>query len=138
MVPRSTRALGSIMHATARVVVVVAITLGVLAVVVILGAVEIRHRDTYDAKLHALPRSAAACVKSGGLWAHGPFGEEICQRTTRDAGKKCKTTSDCEGACLGHAGRVGGDLDGQCSSEVVVFGCNVILERLSSDTVCRD
>jgi len=125
-------------QATARIVVVIAITLGVVAVVVILSAVEIRYRGTYDAKLHALPRSAAACVKSGGFWAHGPWGEEVCQRITRDAGKKCRTTADCEGACVGQAGRESGDLVGECSPEVVIFGCHQILERRSSNHVCRD
>jgi len=91
--------------------------------------------QTYDAKLAQLPRTESDCRASGGTWTHGPFQEKICQRLTSDSGKSCSSAIDCEGACVSANENA---TQGHCSDIVVIFGCNMEVERNHVLHVCRD
>ena len=43
----------------------------------------------------------AACIAAGGRWGvHGMMALELCDRPTRDAGRRCTSDADCEGPCI--------------------------------------
>ncbi|MCB9718430.1 MAG: hypothetical protein H6712_31565 [Myxococcales bacterium] len=93
-----------------------------------------------------------ACLASGGRWGpQGMLGVETCDRPTRDAGKRCLSDADCEGACLEDTdepftGNVpvsaplprcgpGQELRvrvGRCHDRTTLFGCH---SRLRATTV---
>lgn len=60
----------------------------------------------------------AACEKRGGQWvAEG--GAKFCLNRTRDAGKACRTGTDCQGDCLARSQT--------CAPVVPLVGCNEIV-----------
>jgi hypothetical protein len=111
-----------------------------LAVYVTMSIIESQDslRASYEGKLRRLPRSSAACSLQGGNWTRGPFGEEICQWSTTDSGKKCHSSPECEGACLGVDSGGSAQVQGECSAQVVVYGCIVELEAHGAVRICRD
>ncbi|MBC7145176.1 MAG: hypothetical protein H5U24_07195 [Thioclava marina] len=58
------------------------------------------------------------CVARGGNWVENNGGW-ICQRVTKDAGKACRASSDCEGACLARSRT--------CAPVTPLLGCNEVL-----------
>jgi hypothetical protein len=114
----------------------IALCTSALAVYLVMGIVW--HRDTYDAKRKGWPRTEQDCTRTGGTWTRGPFGETICQRRSSDAGKRCQSAADCEGACLGERSGDSRTQTGACSADLVIYGCNLEVERTSSSTTCRD
>ncbi|GAA3869891.1 hypothetical protein [Celeribacter arenosi] len=63
----------------------------------------------------------SACDARGGDYlAAGEEGLLVCFTTPRDAGKACKTSSDCESACLARSQ--------SCAPVQPLIGCNDILD----------
>jgi hypothetical protein len=116
----------------------VVLVLGALTLSVYVTMSTIQSRDSYEGKLKRLPRSGAACSLQGGSWTRGPFGQEICQWITTDSGRKCRSSAECEGACLAVDSGGPEQVHGECSVNVVVYGCNVYLEAHGTLQVCRD
>lgn len=64
----------------------------------------------------------AACeAKSGRYLTLASAGLSFCQRLTRDAGKVCTSSGDCEGACLARSR--------SCAPATPLIGCNEVLTR---------
>ena len=61
-----------------------------------------------------------ACEKKRGVWSNaGSSSASFCQTPTRDGGKSCSKSTDCEGYCLAKSGT--------CAPITPLFGCNDIL-----------
>ncbi len=63
----------------------------------------------------------AACLKKKGLWVRA--GKSIayaCVKITKDSGKQCRKSSDCQGSCLARSMT--------CAPYDPLFGCNEILQ----------
>ncbi len=93
---------------------------------VISACTHLKHETTVE-KL-SLPETQVRCVAAGGDWvAPGP--DKIisgCLLLTKDGGKKCVTSADCQGKCVEHQ-------DGnRCA--VSVSGC---FEETGRDTVTQ-
>jgi hypothetical protein len=70
------------------------------------------------------------CAATGGQMVRGGFGQLVCERPTKDAGKACNSSKDCEGHCLA---------DGQvCTSRMPYFGCYETYENGATPTLCVD
>ena len=74
--------------------------------------------------------SQIACEEDGGRWARA--GDSIamtCVRTTRDAGKRCDSKTDCDGECLARSRT--------CSPIKPLYGCNpVLMDNGAEVTLC--
>jgi hypothetical protein len=69
------------------------------------------------------PKSDAqkACEKRGDLWTKLPDSQaQTCVKRTKDAGKSCTTSKECDGECLARSGT--------CAPYTPLFGCNEILQ----------
>ncbi|MCT4558026.1 MAG: hypothetical protein N4A61_08210 [Pelagimonas sp.] len=73
-----------------------------------------------------------SCAAAGGKIIHA-FGGLSCSMPTKDAGKACTDTFDCEGMCLGDA-----QTGGQCSQYTDMLGCHSILEKGEAMEICID
>lgn len=63
-----------------------------------------------------------ACEKRGGRWSVAGGGTAaFCQSPTRDAGKSCRRSTDCEGYCLNKSGT--------CAPVTPMLGCHDILNE---------
>lgn len=80
------------------------------------------------------PKSEAqvACERRGDLWAKLPDSmAHTCVKRTRDSGKKCSNSTQCEGECLARSGT--------CAPYQPLFGCNEILQDDGTRmTLCLD
>lgn len=96
-----------------------------------------------------IPGTRAACEDAGGLWdSFGLFPRKICRVPTRDGGRACADTEECEGTCLASLTREQVDLLrkhmtlrmlGTCTPHVPVFGCMAMVERgIVSRMLCLD
>ena len=74
------------------------------------------------------PQTREACEAQGLTWGcRGVPGEgcpEICRLLATDAGRQCTHSDQCQGECIGQKS---GAKTGRCSDQVVVAGCNYIL-----------
>lgn len=82
-----------------------------------------------------------ACLREGGRWgAVGIFPAPVCSLPTRDAGRVCADSGECEGLCAADVSP--GERDalvqgrgtvieraGRCTSRVPVVGCHAKVER---------
>ncbi|WP_102226072.1 hypothetical protein [Acidimangrovimonas sediminis] len=59
------------------------------------------------------------CLASGGVWSHEDGKARVCIHYTKDAGKICTRSSECDGACLARSGT--------CSPVKPLLGCQSIL-----------
>jgi hypothetical protein len=74
------------------------------------------------------------CRAAGGEW--GRFGVHAqlcgiytCVERTRDGGKPCRSTSDCEHRCVTEAPpRIGAEAAGKCTANRSSFGCFTYLD----------
>jgi hypothetical protein len=73
-----------------------------------------------------------SCLAKGGQFMSGGIsGLKVCFETPKDAGKSCKTSSDCESDCLARSK--------SCAPVTPLFGCNAILDSLGREvTICVD
>lgn len=63
-----------------------------------------------------------ACEKRGGVWERAAAGSaSFCQMPTRDGGKQCRRSTDCEGYCLARSGT--------CAPVTPLLGCQDILNE---------
>ena len=72
----------------------------------------------------APPKSASqlACEKAKGVWTLAGSGSAaFCQKPTRDGGKQCRASTDCEGYCLARSRT--------CAPITPMFGCQDILNE---------
>ncbi|WP_435258003.1 hypothetical protein ACSBLW_18140 [Thioclava sp. FR2] len=72
----------------------------------------------------AAPKSASqlACEKAKGVWTLAGSGSAaFCQKPTRDGGKLCRASTDCEGYCLARSRT--------CAPITPMFGCQDILNE---------
>ena len=112
--------------------------MGVLTALVFLFPSEPEEITTWREKRAALPRDASTCRARGGTWT--AFGNmyNFCRLMTRDGGKACKSSSDCEGVCLVALTDLNSDSFDSCSREVLLHGCYESRERDHVSTVCQD
>lgn len=63
-----------------------------------------------------------ACERRKGTWASiGAGSGAFCQLPTRDGGKSCRKSTDCQGYCLARSGT--------CAPVMPMFGCQEILNE---------
>jgi hypothetical protein len=91
----------------------------------------------------SLVQTEAECHKLGGTWwSPGMPGNprpKICDLPTKDKGKNCTDSSECEGYCL--ISKIFGitvTTKGKCSGHINLVGCNKILEAGKVKEVCFD
>ena len=61
-----------------------------------------------------------ACIADGGRWGAGVReGTMVCYRNTRDGGRMCSASSDCEGLCLARSRT--------CAPVTPLLGCHEVL-----------
>lgn len=79
-----------------------------------------------------LADQAGVCAAQGGtLRPRGQGDLWTCVRSTRDAGRACRTGAECEGLCLARSG--------SCAPVEPLFGCHDALDRAGRpQTVCRE
>jgi hypothetical protein len=108
-------------------------------------------RDLYRSD-HAteIAAESIACRARGGTMAYrGRTIEPVCVIQTRDAGKTCSASAECEGRCLIDIDKakdeewrsiaVGSTATGICSAEELHFGCYIPIERgTAGHPVCAD
>ncbi len=73
-----------------------------------------------DMQPEAPSPAGLACEAAGGAFVRTGHGLQSCQSRTRDAGKSCRTGSDCDGACLARSM--------SCAPVRPLFGCNDVVE----------
>lgn len=110
--------------------------------------------DARDAYRHDhaadIAAETIACRERGGTMAYrGRTIEPVCVIQTKDAGKTCSASAECEGRCLIDIDKakdeewrsiaVGAAAAGQCSAEELHFGCYIPIERgTAGHPVCAD
>jgi len=108
-------------------------------------------RDAYR-RDHATEIAAEtiACGARGGAMAYrGRTIEPVCVIQTKDAGKSCSASTECEGRCLIDIDKardeewrsiaVSAPAAGVCSAEELHFGCYIPIERgAAGHPVCAD
>jgi len=96
----------------------------------------------------SVPNDKISCEKAGGIWNKpGPRPKEECNLPTKDAGKICEGSNQCEGVCLaeltnnelrqGMSGKMF-KTTGKCSNFIKVFGCRGYVYRGWAQVVCAD
>lgn len=88
-------------------------------------------------------KTEAECRKLGGTWwSPGMPGNprpKICDLPTKDKGKSCSSSSECEGYCLiSKTLNIPFFTKGKCSGSIYLVGCNKTLEAGSVTEVCFD
>ncbi|WP_083952102.1 MULTISPECIES: hypothetical protein [Rhodobacter] len=66
----------------------------------------------------AVARDKGLCEAGGGQWA-SLGGAQYCVTRTKDAGRSCRASTDCEGACLARSMT--------CAPAKPLLGCNEVL-----------
>jgi hypothetical protein len=95
-----------------------------------------------------VPKDKENCLKAGGVWKKmGPRPFEECNLPTKDAGKICSGSNECEGVCLAELSReemqkgMRGNLfrtQGKCSSFIKTIGCQAFVYKGWAQVVCAD
>ena len=98
-----------------------------------------------------IPNNQTECLARGGTWkAMGIFPEEICNLPTKDGGKSCSSSNECEGSCLAvlnndeqsalmKGDKKGMKVPGQCSNSLRNIGCLGFVEDGKVDQIiCLD
>lgn len=95
------------------------------------------------------PRTQFACEQAGGRWGPaGLFPSPICRMPTRDGGRPCADTGECEGLCLAALTPAQRNLVqkrqklevlGTCTPHTPIFGCMAIVKQgFVTGIECRD
>lgn len=101
-----------------------------LAVVSACQAEEPKPELKSGPQIQAYLQQERVCAAQNGQMVQGAFGQFVCERPTKDAGKSCTSSMDCEGHCLA---------DGQiCTSRMPYFGCYETYENGATPTLCVD
>lgn len=102
-----------------------------------------------------IPSTPEACANQGGHWGLiGIFPTPVCSLPTRDAGRICADSGECEGLCIAelsseerdrlmHNHRTNVDMrivrGGKCASHIPVVGCHAKVELgVVRHVVCYD
>lgn len=95
-----------------------------------------------------VPKDKENCEKIGGVWKKmGPRPMEECNIPTKDAGKVCSGSNQCEGVCLADLSNediskgMKGKLfktQGKCSNFIKVMGCKAYVYLGWAQVVCAD
>jgi len=108
-----------------------------LAIVLVLGVTACQPEpEPLDSGLkgfdpNLIEREKAACADRGGRWGQGGGGGRfVCYTDTRDAGRSCTSSNDCEGLCLARSA--------SCAPVTPLFGCNDVLTGGGQATICVD
>lgn len=73
------------------------------------------------------------CENQGGEYIEQGLSQSLtCVMPTKDFGKECIDSSECEGLCISENNK------GVCSEKDTNFGCNEILENGEIVTICID
>ena len=118
---------------------------GSLLILLVALAVMRPSADAFEPKKHkkAAIKTEAECRKLGGVWwspgMPGNPGPKICDLPTKDHGKVCSDSSECEGYCLSNR-KYGIPYltKGKCSKSTHLVGCNNVVEAGSVTEVCFD
>lgn len=90
----------------------------------------------------ATPKTASDCAVAGGIWQRvGKAQMFACVLNTKDAGKSCTDSSQCESACIVKGTKVqpGQPAVGQCHSNNMLFGCRTyVKDGKAEHTLCVD
>jgi len=77
------------------------------------------------------PATAEACTQRGGTWRRaGLMKLEVCDMPTQDAGKACRSDSECESVCVAPEGAdPAGPVTGSCYRSTITVGtCLTLVE----------
>ena len=95
-----------------------------------------------------VPKDKQSCEEKGGAWKKmGTRPVEECNLPTKDGGKICSGSKECEGVCLAELSAkdlqkgMRGKLfktNGQCSDWIKVVGCRAYVYRDWASVVCVD
>jgi hypothetical protein len=96
----------------------------------------------------SVPKDKENCEKVGGVWKKmGPRPFEECNIPTKDAGKVCSGSNQCEGVCLAdlNSEDIGKGMrgklfktQGKCSYYIKVMGCRAYVFAGWAQVVCAD
>jgi len=105
------------------------------------------HSDVTSLKF-TVPKDKESCEAQSGVWKKiGPRPFEECNLPTKDAGKICSGSNECEGICLADLTRedlrkgMNGKLfktQGKCSSFIKTIGCQAYVYQGWAQVVCAD
>lgn len=120
-----------------------------LACVVMLGAcnatgvtAESNDKPPVKTEKPAVPKTASDCAVAGGLWQRvGLLQQFACVLNTKDAGKSCTDSKQCESACILQDPKIkaGQPAVGQCHSTNMLFGCRAyVKDGIAEPTLCVD
>jgi hypothetical protein len=97
------------------------------------------------------PQTQEDCLAKGGIWKKvGIFPNEICNIPTKDGGKECSSSNDCEGSCLAvltedqrsllmNGKKLNENVPGKCTGMLRNFGCIGFVENSKVDKfLCLD
>jgi hypothetical protein len=97
------------------------------------------------------PKTQEDCLANGGIWKKvGIYPNPICNIPTKDGGKECASSNDCEGSCLAvltddqrrslmKGENSGIEVPGKCTSMLRNFGCIGFVEGGKVDRfLCLD
>ena len=87
-----------------------------------------------------IPRDKESCEKQGGRWGRiGIMPKESCNLPTKDAGKICSDSNECEGACIAELAKEDYKkvweerrtirTKGKCTPWVIVVGCQARVQN---------
>lgn len=63
------------------------------------------------------------CAAAGGTWRKvGMLRTEVCDIPTKDAGKACRDSAECESVCVASEGPTSGAVTGQCYRSYLTTG----------------
>lgn len=123
---------------SARAFWVVAGVVGGLVALLFLFPSEPTEVTTSRQKRAALPKDEVTCRARGGTWTAFGGMYSFCRLMTRDHGKACKSSSDCEGVCLAASTDPNSEKFDSCSDEVLLHGCYSSREGNHISSVCQD
>jgi hypothetical protein len=104
----------------------------------------------YKSNAIATPKDQASCQALGGRWgAIGIFPAKVCNLPTKDAGKVCSDSSECDGDCIAELSkaqleqamrfRATFHTNGKCTAWKMVLGCKpVVRNGTVKGLLCRD
>lgn len=90
------------------------------------------------------PLEYLTCATQGGRWEVLGFSGPGCNYPTGDAGKRCQSSSECEGSCLASVewsnvpDVAPGDAVGYCSEWRINYSCHVWVEAGAYHPICVD
>lgn len=106
--------------------------LGLVALMALAGCREGAEDGAAPPLPDPLEQATRDCARSGGrMMASGIANARTCIHETRDSGKQCRRSTECEGDCLARSGT--------CAPARPLFGCHeILMDGGQRATLCRD